>query len=183
MLCGDICDDNMKLHLLLIEKVEHFLVLEYSGHCTLALILEIDTYQKEARQHLTSSPPQHIRVATTTTSSPLSEMAPTPLSTFTTSPPHLEYANLTFPAPHIALVTLSRPKDLNCINSQGHLELHSVFEWLDNEPSLRVGIVTGTGRAFCAGADLKGSTPISIAQCTLPRERQTSAKSNQYRMA
>ena len=51
---------------------------------------------------------------------------------------------------------LCRPKDLNCINSAGNEELHSIWTWLDDEPSLRVGIVTGQGRAFSAGADLKG---------------------------
>ncbi|KAI9851084.1 MAG: hypothetical protein M1838_004516 [Thelocarpon superellum] len=72
-----------------------------------------------------------------------------------TPPPHTKYAVLSFPAPHILLVTLNRPKALNCINTAGHEELDAVWSWLDNEPSLRVGVLTGTGRAFCAGADLK----------------------------
>ncbi|KAI9371338.1 ClpP/crotonase-like domain-containing protein [Aspergillus egyptiacus] len=76
-------------------------------------------------------------------------------SAFTTPPPTPQHCTLTFPTPHILLVTLSRPKDLNCINSTGHAELHEIWSWMDDEPSLRVGIITGQGRAFCAGADLK----------------------------
>ena len=36
-----------------------------------------------------------------------------------------------------------------------HHELDALFTWYDNEPSLRCAVVTGAGRAFCAGADLK----------------------------
>lgn len=78
------------------------------------------------------------------------------MPTFTINPPPIEHALLTYPAPHVLLVTLNRPRALNCINSQGHADLHAVWEWLDAEPSLRVGVLTGVGRAFCAGADLKG---------------------------
>ncbi|KAL1957318.1 hypothetical protein VTO42DRAFT_6107 [Malbranchea cinnamomea] len=74
---------------------------------------------------------------------------------FTTPPPKTQFCELSFPTPEIQLVTLNRPRSLNCINSQGHAELHEVWEWLDAEPGLRVGILTGKGRAFCAGADLK----------------------------
>ncbi|KAJ5438582.1 Mevalonyl-coenzyme A hydratase sidH [Penicillium daleae] len=86
-------------------------------------------------------------------------------------PPTTQYALLSFPAPHILLVTLNRPRDLNCINSQGNAELHEVWEWMDNEPSLRVGILTGKGRAFCAGADLKewnNRTQSSTSKSPMP---------------
>ncbi|OOQ85331.1 enoyl-CoA hydratase [Penicillium brasilianum] len=77
------------------------------------------------------------------------------MPSFARPPPTPQHALLSFPAPHVLLVTLNRPRDLNCINSQGNAELHEVWEWMDDEPSLRVGILTGKGRAFCAGADLK----------------------------
>ncbi|KAJ5805029.1 Crotonase core [Penicillium riverlandense] len=77
------------------------------------------------------------------------------MPSFTTPPPTLQHALLSFPAPHVLLVTLNRPRSLNCINTQGHIELHAVWEWMDAEPAMRVGILTGKGRAFCAGADLK----------------------------
>jgi enoyl-CoA hydratase/carnithine racemase len=76
---------------------------------------------------------------------------------FATPPPRTEFARLAFPTPFVLLVTLSRPKSLNCINTAGHEELDRIWTWLDGEPSLRVGIITGEGRAFCAGADLKGN--------------------------
>lgn len=75
---------------------------------------------------------------------------------FDTAPPKAKFCILSYPAPSVLLVRLNRPKALNCINSEGHIELDQIWTWLDNEPTLSVGILTGTGRAFCAGADLKG---------------------------
>ncbi|PSS25525.1 hypothetical protein M430DRAFT_39599 [Amorphotheca resinae ATCC 22711] len=74
---------------------------------------------------------------------------------FTTPPPPLQSAIATFPHPAVLLVTLNRPKDLNCISTPGHYELDALWRWYDTEPSLRCAILTGNGRAFCAGADLK----------------------------
>ena len=85
-------------------------------------------------------------------------MAPVPkVPAFSTSPPSTKYCILSYPTPEILVVTLNRPKQLNCISAEGNEELDAVWKWLDAEPKLCVGILTGTGRAFCAGADLKGT--------------------------
>jgi len=44
---------------------------------------------------------------------------------------------------------------MNSIPSPLHWQMHSVFEWFDAEPTLRVAVITGAGKkAFCAGQDL-----------------------------
>ncbi|KAL9106764.1 MAG: hypothetical protein Q9227_008263 [Pyrenula ochraceoflavens] len=78
-----------------------------------------------------------------------------PSETFQSQPPPLKYALISFPHPRILLVALNRPRSLNCINLTGHWELHDLFNWYDNEPGLRCAVVTGMGKAFSAGADLK----------------------------
>ncbi|EMF10800.1 ClpP/crotonase [Sphaerulina musiva SO2202] len=62
---------------------------------------------------------------------------------------------ISYPAAGVLLVHLNKPKGLNCINAEFTQELEKIWLWLDEEPTLSVGIITGTGRAFCAGADLK----------------------------
>ncbi|KAI9742850.1 MAG: hypothetical protein M1818_003579 [Claussenomyces sp. TS43310] len=69
--------------------------------------------------------------------------------------PAVSHVLLSFPTPQILLVTLNRPAQLNCVNMRMNYELDALFTWLDGEPSLRCAIITGRGRAFCAGADLK----------------------------
>ena len=54
----------------------------------------------------------------------------------------------------IATVTLNRPERMNAFTPQMRDELISVFDETDADDSVRVVIVTGAGRAFCAGADL-----------------------------
>ncbi|KAL6876277.1 ClpP/crotonase [Trichoderma longibrachiatum] len=76
-------------------------------------------------------------------------------TTFARHPPEVKIARISFPAPRVLLVTISRPKALNAIDISGSWELASLFEWFDEEPSLWVSIVTGEGRTFSAGADLK----------------------------
>lgn len=56
----------------------------------------------------------------------------------------------------IALITLNRPGALNAVNADLSGALGAALEELDADDELRVGIITGAGRAFCAGADLKG---------------------------
>ncbi|EME79320.1 uncharacterized protein MYCFIDRAFT_34266 [Pseudocercospora fijiensis CIRAD86] len=66
-----------------------------------------------------------------------------------------KYTVISYPAEGVLLVRINRPKDLNCLNTEANKELERIWGWLDLEPAFIVGIITGTGRAFCAGADLK----------------------------
>ena len=63
---------------------------------------------------------------------------------------------VTFPRPKVVLVTLNRPEKLNCIDNATSKEIAKVWEMLDRDENLWVGIITGNGRAFCTGADLIG---------------------------
>ncbi|KAM5344260.1 hypothetical protein ACJ41O_012797 [Fusarium nematophilum] len=74
--------------------------------------------------------------------------------TFTREPPAQSIALVSFPARHIMLVVLNRPSKLNCLTSDGEYELEALWSWYDKEPSLRCAVLTGAGRAFCAGMDL-----------------------------
>src|SRR5439155_19714 len=58
----------------------------------------------------------------------------------------------------IATLTLHRPARLNAVNASVIRELVAAFDRADADDSVRAVIVTGAGRAFCAGADL-GSGP------------------------
>ena len=55
----------------------------------------------------------------------------------------------------IVIITLNRPASLNSINRQLRRELGEAIERFDGEEGSYVAIITGTGRAFCAGRDLK----------------------------
>lgn len=64
------------------------------------------------------------------------------------------------PATGIKLVTLDRPEKLNAMNSALVGDLHHAFESLAADDSVRVAVITGAGRGFCAGLDLsEGATP------------------------
>lgn len=54
----------------------------------------------------------------------------------------------------IALVTMDRPP-VNAVNLQFHEELMHVFDTLSDRDDARVAILTGAGKIFCAGADIK----------------------------
>ncbi|KAF6815307.1 enoyl-CoA hydratase, mitochondrial 1 [Colletotrichum sojae] len=76
-------------------------------------------------------------------------------SPFKAPPPPVPSTEISFPRPHVLQITLSRPRQLNSIPVPQHHALAALYDWYDAEPSLRCAVLTGTGRAFCAGADLK----------------------------
>lgn len=57
----------------------------------------------------------------------------------------------------IATITLSRPDRLNTLSRSDAVALAEVFDETDADDAVRAVVVTGAGRAFCAGADLSGS--------------------------
>lgn len=56
---------------------------------------------------------------------------------------------------HIALIELNRPKELNALNLELMGELRNALKALDEQPEVRVIIITGNEKAFAAGADIK----------------------------
>ena len=56
----------------------------------------------------------------------------------------------------VATVTLNRPERLNAVTATVIRELVAAFDQADADDAVRAVIVTGAGRAFCAGADLGG---------------------------
>ena len=69
----------------------------------------------------------------------------------------MEYEQiLTDSSEGILTITLNRPERLNAWTGQMGHELRSAFDEADADDDVRAIIVTGAGRAFCAGADLEG---------------------------
>jgi enoyl-CoA hydratase/carnithine racemase len=54
----------------------------------------------------------------------------------------------------VATLTLNRPDKLNAFTGQMMLDMIAAFDWTDGADEVRVVIVTGAGKGFCAGADL-----------------------------
>ncbi|MEE8311941.1 MAG: crotonase/enoyl-CoA hydratase family protein [Candidatus Binatia bacterium] len=54
----------------------------------------------------------------------------------------------------VATITLDRPAKLNAFTARMMQELLAIFAEIDRDDDVRVAVVTGAGRAFCAGADL-----------------------------
>ena len=67
-----------------------------------------------------------------------------------------EHFEVSFPDDRIIQVTLIRTSKLNCIDKKTSQQIQEIWDELDRDESLWVGIITGSGRAFCTGADLEG---------------------------
>ncbi len=68
----------------------------------------------------------------------------------------MEYETLRFEmAGGVAEITLNRPEVYNALNLTMARELDDVMRRCDDDPAVRAVLLTGTGKAFCAGGDLK----------------------------
>jgi enoyl-CoA hydratase/carnithine racemase len=79
----------------------------------------------------------------------------------------LQTVALDVDADGIATITLDRPEQLNAFTPQMMVDLVEAFDRTDADDAVRAVVVTGRGRAFCAGADLSGG------ESTFDYENQT----------
>ena len=63
----------------------------------------------------------------------------------------------------VATITLNRPKALNALNSQVMAEVTTAAAELDADPGVGAIIITGSEKAFAAGADIKEMASLSFA--------------------
>jgi len=76
-----------------------------------------------------------------------------------------EAAVLTEVREDVLLVTLNRPEQRNAVNRAVAEGIAAALDRLDGDDALRVGVLTGAGRGFCAGMDLKAfvaGEPVSV---------------------
>ena len=59
----------------------------------------------------------------------------------------------------VAVATLNQPHKLNAVDPNMHLEITSLARDLDEDPDVKVLVLTGAGRAFCAGGDFSPDRP------------------------
>lgn len=59
----------------------------------------------------------------------------------------------------VAIATLNQPQKMNAIDPNMHLEVTSLARDVDEDPEVKVLVLTGAGRAFCAGGDFSPDRP------------------------
>ena len=72
----------------------------------------------------------------------------------------------------IAYITLNRPEAKNAITPEMHEELCRIWADFRDDDDADVAILTGTGDAFCAGADLATYVPVNYVDASPSRVRE-----------
>ncbi|MBK7327935.1 MAG: enoyl-CoA hydratase/isomerase family protein [Dehalococcoidia bacterium] len=82
----------------------------------------------------------------------------------------------------VATITLNRPEQMNTINGELGSALIESLREVRNRDDIRVAVITGNGRAFCAGADLRSradgpAAASGVAGCSGRTTRRVSTSS------
>lgn len=68
-------------------------------------------------------------------------------------------------ADKVGVVTLNRPKQLNALNEQLMTELGAALKEFDDNPAIGCMVITGSEKAFAAGADIGAMATYSFPMC------------------
>ncbi|OJJ46722.1 hypothetical protein ASPZODRAFT_152153 [Penicilliopsis zonata CBS 506.65] len=74
-----------------------------------------------------------------------------------------EHILISTPKPGVGLITLNRPKALNALSSPLFKELNDALTKYDEDEAIGAIVITGNGKAFAAGADIKEMAPLTFS--------------------
>ncbi len=77
---------------------------------------------------------------------------------------------------NIAVITLNRPDAMNALTHKTHSELAQAINEANQDSNIRVIVITGAGRGFCSGDDVK---TIFLGSEASPEERQRKYREEQ----
>ncbi|TGO10502.1 hypothetical protein BTUL_0133g00090 [Botrytis tulipae] len=75
-----------------------------------------------------------------------------------------EFIQTSEPRPGVGQITLNRPKALNALSTPLINELNDALKAFDKSPSISAIVLTGSERAFAAGADIKEMAPLTFSE-------------------
>lgn len=73
----------------------------------------------------------------------------------------------------VATLTLHRPEVFNALNAQLHADLLAALQRAERDPQVRAVVITGAGKAFCSGQDLREFPAEGAAALIGQRLRQS----------
>ncbi|KAL4762016.1 enoyl-CoA hydratase echA [Aspergillus foveolatus] len=82
---------------------------------------------------------------------------------YSSASPSYEHILTSTPKPGVGLITLNRPKALNALSSPLFKELNDALSKYDESKDIGAIIITGSEKAFAAGADIKEMAPLTFA--------------------
>ncbi|MBV9784165.1 MAG: enoyl-CoA hydratase/isomerase family protein [Acidisphaera sp.] len=70
----------------------------------------------------------------------------------------------------VLFITMNRPEVLNATDEDGHAELGRIWLDFDRDQEAKVALITGAGKGFCAGGDMRRDVPVNAETVSLTME-------------
>ncbi|KAL1986860.1 hypothetical protein VTN96DRAFT_5513 [Rasamsonia emersonii] len=103
------------------------------------------------------------RLVASSTARPLTSYLSRVGRRYSSASPAYEYILTESPKPGVGLITLNRPKALNALSSPLFKELNDALTKYDEDKDIGAIIITGSEKAFAAGADIKEMAPLTFS--------------------